>query len=189
MKKITHFIYLTLIAFLIIAFILKQTNCPEIKKQKLDEELIHWTLGVDYSKLKELKEPELLNFAKKIEEIVSENNWELFISNCEPEHYETQFEELDYSKSEYVQNNLMIYSTYEKNIEIVNQLPEIDNSNEFASLNLIKKMNILGINELEKYEGIISLCGYVELKDNTIRAVNIWVTKLNGKYEITGAVG
>ncbi|OEK08929.1 hypothetical protein A8C32_13545 [Flavivirga aquatica] len=183
---------MTLIGLLLFGFIIKKTDCPKIEIVEAEEDseiVVHWTLGVDYSKLTEIKDNDLNKFVKKIEQIVSTNNWNEFINNCAPDHYEIQFEELDFSKSRYILNNLMVYSTYKKNLKIINQLPEIDSQDEFYSLNSIKKMSIIGINEDDKYEGIISLCGYLELKDNNIKAVNIWVTKRNGKYEITGAVG
>lgn len=192
MKKIIHLIYLTLIGLLIFGFLFKKTNCPQVdivEDEKEPEEVVYWTLGVDYSRLRKIEDNDLLIFISKIEHIVSSNNWEAFISNCAPDHYNIQFEELDYSKSRYIMNNLMVYSTYNKNLKIINELPEGDNSDEFSSLNHIKRMTIIGINEDEQYEGIISLCGYLELKDKNIKAVNIWVTKRNGIYEITGAVG
>ena len=62
----------------------------------------------------------------------------------------------------------MIYSERVSNINILNVWTNAKNQEEFARLNQIKKMTLIGISEREGSENIISVFGYVELKNKLI---------------------
>jgi len=190
MKKIIHLLYLIIIGVLVavILFLNNTESSPVSKSKKQKKSIVHWTYDIDYSKLTKIKEPKLLAFIENIESIVSNHQWENFIANCDPEHYKSQLEDVGISNGNYVHNNLMVFSNYEHNIEIINKFPEVEGNDEYASLNLISKMKIIGINE-DEYDNFKSLYGYLQLNDDTILAVNIWINQINGIYFLTGAVG
>lgn len=199
MKKTAHLIYLTIIAVVLVLFILKRTPCDEapggIEKQtqRFDKApKINWTYGVDYETLTPIHElstndPELKEFIKNLYLIFRTKNWMQIIEISNKDHYAEQGEFLG-NDTAYIENNISIYSHWQHKVVVKNQLEsKIDEG--FDRLNQIKSLKLIGMDPNGSYGKTMKFYGYVEKENGIMLAVYLLITKRSGKYELTGEVG
>lgn len=126
-------------------------------------------------------------FIKNLYKYIESKDWEKLIALSNQEHIDEQFD-LCGSKENYILNNLQIYSHWSKNRVISNSLDDIE-GDQYAKLNQIKKLNLIGFNSKETSDSTKSYYGYVELENRLILSVIVSITNKSGKYELTGPVG